>query len=210
MFGVMEVKCSTAPDGSTVTVDGVGSVFQEQLPRLLIRMPLAARIKTSGCIVGSLLTANSLDLDIAGGDQWTIGRVSGAFDLHDSGSGHVRTGDLGRLSAQIAGSVHVTTHAISDGLDMHVAGVGGLHALQVSGPVDVQIAGQGTVNVSGGHATRFAVDIAGQGDVQDDGVADSLDVHIAGQGTVRVGKVLGRIDKEIAGQGSVIVGGIGQ
>lgn len=209
-FGGQSLSCNIRPGGAHVSALGIGSFSRDQLPSLLVRMPLGARISTSGAVLGSLPTADSLALDIGGCDVWTIGQVKGRLDIHDAGAGRVLVGDAGEESAELSGTGEVRSGFVRRGLTVKIAGVGTVTAGQASGLVDVHIAGQGRVVIAGGQASRLSVEIDGQGQVTDGGVADSLDAHIAGQGDIRVAKVTGAVSREVAGMGTVTVGGVDQ
>lgn len=208
LLGARSAQCHVGPKGAHVLVVGVGDFAQDQLPSLLVRAPLETQISTSGAVIGSLPTADRLELRIAGCDVWTIGAVKGRLTLDASGFGHVRTGDVGEVSARISGESDLRTHAITHGLDARLSGAGDVRATDVSGPIDLHITGQGDVRIGGGHTGRLGVEITGQGDVTYGGVADRLDVGVSGQGDVRVAKVIGPVDKQITGIGRVVIGPI--
>ena len=68
------------------------------------------------------------------------------------------------------------------------------------------IPGSGDVVVGGGRPTTMKVSVAGSGDVDFQGVADSLRVRIAGSGDVHAREVKGDVSRMIMGSGSVRVG----
>ena len=100
----------------------------------------------------------------------------------------------------------VTTHEIANGAEFHVAGVGKIHTLAVSGPIKVHIAGHADVTIDGGHASDIDVHIAGSGKLNDHGAADTLEASIAGSGDINVAHVSGAVTKSIAGVGTINVG----
>lgn len=180
----------------------------DQLPSLLVRVPLDADIRASGMVIGSLPTAQSLELHTAGCGGWTIGHVTGRFELEDAGADNVRAGDVGELKAHLSGAGKVTVRNVVAGLEVHLAGASDVKAGQVSGPIELHIAGHGDVDLGPGHSSHMSVEIAGQGDVAYAGVVERLDVSIAGQGDVSVAQVTGSVNKSVAGQGTVTIGGV--
>jgi hypothetical protein len=191
----------------TVDVRGVGKVTYDNLPQLVVHVPLDARVETSGAVWGSVGRSNSLSLGNAGCGDWTVANVRGALKVSQAGSGDVRTGVSGDLRVSIAGSGDVTTQPTSGGAEVSIAGSGDVVIAAINGPLKGEIAGSGDIHVKGGHASNMEASIAGSGDIVFDGPANGLHASIAGSGDIRVGKVNGPITKSILGSGSVIVDG---
>jgi hypothetical protein len=200
------VNCNLGGPHPTVDVWGVGQVAVEDMPKIIVHMPMDAEVSTSGATIGEINRSDSLTLSIAGCDEWTVANVKNRLRIHDAGSGKIRTGTAGELSLNIAGSGNISTHAIANGLMAHIAGNGDVSVEEASGPVQVEIAGNGDVTIGGGHATHMRIAIIGSGDVAYKGVADSLSAAIAGSGEIAVAKVTGPVSKSIAGNGAIDVG----
>ncbi len=200
-------SCHGWADGQRVLVPGVGDFRPDDLPTLFVHMPLDAHIHAGGAIIGSLPSAQSLELHAAGCGTWTVGKVAGRFQLDEAGDDQIRLGRAGSLDAHLAGAGGVQARGVSDGVALHLSGASDLKIDQVSGPIELHIAGHGDVNLGPGHSPQMKVEIAGQADVRYAGTADRLDVAIAGQGDVDVARVDGPVNKSIAGQGSVTIGG---
>ncbi len=206
LLGRRAASCNYTSQHPSVTVWGVGSIDVDDMPQIIVHTPMDAEVSTSGATIGSINRADSLMLSIAGCDDWTVANVRGRLQIHDAGSGQIRTGAAGELSLNIAGSGALHTHAIANGVTAHIAGSGEVDIEQASGPIQVEIAGHGDVRIGGGHATDMRVSIVGSGDVAYKGVADNLRAAIAGSGEIVVAKVTGSVRKSIAGSGAIDVG----
>ncbi|MBV8800558.1 MAG: DUF2807 domain-containing protein [Alphaproteobacteria bacterium] len=80
-------------------------------------------------------------------------------------------------------------------------GTGRIDLAAVSGPLDLDIAGSGKVNV--GPTQSVKADIAGAGDTALGPIAGGLSVDIAGSGDISASRVNGPVKVDIAGSGSV-------
>ena len=202
-------RCRVGPDGTTVHVVGVGAFREDELPQILVRTPLAAKVSSDGAVIGSLPAADSLDLSIAGCDTWTIGVVKNHLDLNEAGDGRIRTGDLGSAHISIAGSADVATKAIARGLDLNISGSGDLTAASVAGDIDINIAGSGHVRINGGRAGVLRANVAGTGEITDQGRVEQLRLSTAGTADVHITEVAGQkgpVDRKIEGFGEIKVG----
>ena len=206
LIGRRAASCNFSAQRPSVTVWGVGAIDVDDMPQIIVRTPMDAEVSTSGAIIGSINRSDSLVLSIAGCDDWTIANVRGRLNIHDAGSGRIRTGAAGDLTLNIAGSASLRTRAIANGVHAHIAGAGEVDIEDASGPIQVDIAGHGDVRIGGGHATDMRVSIVGSGDVAYKGVADNLRAAIAGSGEIVVAKVTGEVRKSIAGSGAIDVG----
>ena len=198
--------CSTMFGKPTVQVRGLGQVAYDNLPQIVVRTPMDARVFAGGAVFGALGRADSVELSNAGCGDWTLANVKGLLKINEAGSGDARVGNAGELVVRVAGSGDIYAKEIAGPMTSDVAGSGDVTAESVSGPVHATIMGSGDVKVRDGHATELVVRIMGSGDVRFGGVADSLNAFIAGSGDVDVGKVTGQVKKMVAGSGDVNVG----
>ncbi|HXQ10940.1 MAG TPA: DUF2807 domain-containing protein [Caulobacteraceae bacterium] len=205
LFWGAHADCSGG-DAPWTDVPSVGRVAYADLPQITVRVPEDAVVEAGGAIYGSVGRSQSLHLRIAGCGAWTVANVAGGLDVVAAGSGRLHTGSAGRMSLSIAGASDATTTEVQDGLEVSIAGAGDVHVGQASGPVEVNMAGGGSVRIDGGRATSVGVNIMGSGDVDYGGVADTLQANIAGSGDIHAAKVLGAVSRSIAGAGSVEVG----
>lgn len=195
--------------GSAVNVEvrDVGRVNWENLPQIVVRTPMDAKVEVSGAVFGTIGRANSVSLDNAGCGDWTIANTRGKLDVDVAGSGDTRAGAAGSFHVSIAGSGDATAAAVSGPMRVDIAGSGDVRAGSINGRLDVNIAGSGDVKVGAGRASDVDVDIAGSGDVDFNGPTQNLSVNVMGSGDVKVARVTGQISRNIMGSGSVYVGG---
>jgi len=199
-------SCDSVMHRIYVRVWGVGRVAYEDLPVIVVRTPLDAKVGASGAVFGSVSRSDSLELANAGCGDWTVGNVRGELKISQAGSGDTRAGSAGKGTIHVAGSGDISTQTIAGGLTVGVAGSGDVTAASIDGPLNVRIAGSGDVKIGGGHATSADVHIAGSGDMVFKGRADSLKANVAGSGDVDVAHVSGPVSKSIVGSGDVNVG----
>ena len=200
-------NCHTSNGVISVSVKGK-SYDWENLPQIVVRVPMDAEVAGGGAVFGSVGRSNSLELSNAGCGDWTVANVAGDLKINLAGSGDVTVGAAGSLAVNIAGSGDVATAAIGGAVAVNIAGSGDVEAASVSGPLSANIMGSGDVKVRGGQVGAVAVSIAGSGDVILMAPADSVTAKIAGSGDVRVIRVSGSVIKKVAGSGEVIVGPI--
>lgn len=202
-------SCHMRDEGETIHVGGAGTFREEDLPELLVRVPMDAKVSSSGAVIGSLPKADSLNLSIAGCDRWTIGDIRGRLRLETSGEGRVRAGAVGRADIDVSGSAKVAVRKAEAGLAADISGAGDVHAGEVGGELVVDIAGSSHVDVDGGHIGRLKGSIAGSGEVNFGGTADRVKMDVAGSGHVTVAHVTGQpggVDQRIMGAGEIDVG----
>ncbi|HEY1447418.1 MAG TPA: DUF2807 domain-containing protein [Caulobacteraceae bacterium] len=206
-LGVRSPNCTSASGGKGVHVWGVGFTPYDQLPQIMIRAPMNVKIRASGAVFGTVGRSDSTELDNAGCGDWTLANTAGPATVRLAGSGDLRAGSAGSADVRISGSSDVNFANIRNGLNSSTSGSGDLRAGAVNGPMHVRIAGSGDVIAHGGQVTDMTVNVAGSGDVQFAGVAQSLQASVAGSGDVVVGRVTGNVTKHVAGSGTVSVGG---
>ncbi|HEY5409585.1 MAG TPA: DUF2807 domain-containing protein [Caulobacteraceae bacterium] len=198
--------CTTMFGKTMVHVRGIGEVPYDALPQIVVRTPMDVHASAGKAVFGAVGRADTVILSNAGCGDWTIANVKGKLAVNAAGSGDVRGGSAGELSAHVAGSSDVLLRQISGPATVDVAGSGDVSVASISGPLNISVAGSGDVRIDGGHASEMAAHIAGSGDVRFGGVADSLNASIAGSGDVDVGKVTGPVHKAVFGSGDVNVG----
>ena len=200
------MNCSMRGGQPRVMLFGFGAIEYADMAQVVVRTPKDVRLSAGGAVFGFVGGTDSLDLTSGGCGDWTVGNVRGQLKLLDAGSGDVHTGSAGSADLRVAGSGDVTTRAIASGAELSIAGSGDVNVEAASGPVKIRIGGSGDVVIRGGHAASLDVLVAGSGDVQYKGVADSFTGMVAGSGDVHVTKVTGPVKKSVAGSGDINVG----
>ena len=198
--------CNTVMGKRVVHVRGVGDVKWEDIPQVVVRVPMDAEVAAAGAVFGNIGRTDHLELSNAGCGDWTVANVKGKFELNQAGSGDTKAGSAGSAEINIAGSGDVKTQAIGGDLEINIAGSGGVTAASVNGKLEANIAGSGDVTVSGGRSRSVEVSVMGSGDVDFGGEADVVEISVAGSGDVRIAKANGPVHKSVAGSGDVIIG----
>ncbi|WP_395648076.1 GIN domain-containing protein [Terricaulis sp.] len=188
-----------------VNVRGYSNISREQMPRVTIHVPRALEVSLSGANQASIGPAESVEADLSGCGNTTIGDVAGALSIDASGSGDVTAGSAQSLDVDLAGSGEISIGAVANGADLDIAGSGEVTIASLSGDLDADAAGSGTVRINGGSIGSASVELAGSGDVDVTAPVRALDVDIVGSGDVSVNAAVGDLDAEIAGSGSVDV-----
>lgn len=218
-------NCRSINGVASVDVSGVGKVAWEDMPQIVIQVPMDASVGAGGAVFGSVGRSTSLKLANAGCGDWTVANVEGAMTLNVAGSGDMKAGSAGSADIKVAGSGDVATKGVRGKLTTSVAGSGDLvsgpvggslviriagsgdvDVAAVNGDIDVNIAGSGDAVIRGGKAGAVSVSIAGSGEVQFGGAATSVSARVAGSGDIRVASVSGEVKKSIIGSGDVVVG----
>lgn len=218
-------NCRSINGVVSVDIAGVGKVAWDDMPQIVIQVPMDARVGAGGAVFGSVGRSNSLTLSNAGCGEWTVANVAGALSINLAGSGDVKAGSAGSADIKVAGSGDVATTGVRGKLEASVAGSGDLVAgpvggaltirtmgsgdtdvASVNGDVDINIAGSGDALIRGGRAGAVTVSIAGSGDVQFAGAATTVTARVAGSGDIRLASVSGDIKKSVVGSGDVRVG----
>ncbi|HRD46813.1 MAG TPA: DUF2807 domain-containing protein [Caulobacter sp.] len=225
-FGRSRIRnCRSVGDQVSVDVTGVGSVSYDNMPQIIVQVPMDARVAAGGAVFGSVGRSKTLSLSSAGCGDWTVANVEGEMSINVAGSGDIRAGTAGSanlnvagsgdiataavrgsLSANVAGSGDVRTGAVDGGLAVNTMGSGDADVASVNGDVAVNLAGSGDTVIRAGRAGKVAISIAGSGDVMFAGSAGTLDAKVAGSGDIRVASVSGEVHKRSVGSGDVRVG----
>ncbi len=198
--------CRTVAGKPVVNIAGLGEVTYDDLPEVVIHMPMTVKLSVGEAVFGSIGRSESLQFANAGCGDWTVANVTGRMEISQIGSGDTHTGSSGGALLRISGSGDISTKAIHGGLSAVSAGAGNIEAASVNGPMDVRVVGPGDVRAADGAVTLMKVSIAGAGDVEFGGVAQSLDASIIGSGGIHVAKVTGPVARHLMGAGTVRVG----
>jgi hypothetical protein len=189
--------------GATIRGYGEGHFAATELPRITIRAPRSLSVDRSGAGTTEIGATQELRLDVSGCSTTTAGDVAGALELDVAGSGDIHAGAARSLNADIAGSADVVLGAVAEGAEIDIAGSGSVTMASLTGALNTDGAGSGSVDVQGGSVTTAEVDLAGSGGVTIAAPVQSLNVSIVGSGDVDVNGAVGDIEAEIAGSGSV-------
>ncbi len=132
--------CNTVMGKRVIHVRGVGDVKWEDIPQIVVRVPMNAEVGAAGAVFGSVGRTDHLELSNAGCGDWTVANVKGKLELNQAGSGDTKVGAAGSAEINIAGSGDVKTQDIGGDLEINIAGSGGVTAASVNGKLDATIA----------------------------------------------------------------------
>lgn len=205
-LGWRSVNCNGMFGRRQVTVIGLGTVNDANMPVVEVHTPRMVSVKASGAVFGSIGRGAGVTLVNAGCGDWSVANQSGPLHLSLAGSGDVHAGTAATTEIALSGSSDVFMRTAHGGLTARISGSGDVTADEVDGPLQANVTGSGDVKVSGGAVSDMKVVVAGSGDVRFGGVAQSLDASIAGSGDISAAKVMGLVAKHISGSGDVTVG----
>jgi hypothetical protein len=198
--------CRPVAGRSSVQLWGRGDVDYNDLPQLLVRMPLDARIFANGAVFGAVGRSRSLELVNQGCGDWTVANVADQLKVNQAGSGEVRMGAAGRASLNVSGSGSLLAQAIAGAVTAVSNSSGDITLGSVGGNLDARVAGSGSIHALAGSVPSLTASVAGSGSVRFDGVSERLNASIAGPGDVIVSRVTGKVTRRVFGPGAIRVG----
>ncbi|MGA7675662.1 MAG: DUF2807 domain-containing protein [Rhizomicrobium sp.] len=151
---------------------------------------------SAGYTESTIGNVSEATVSLAGSGKVTLGNVVGKLHAETAGSGDIHAGNAGEAHTEIAGSGSISTGSVARDLHIEIAGAGDFTATNVNGPVYVEIAGSGSVNIGGGEANPLHVEIMGSGDVTFGGVAVDPHIESMGSGNVRLKAYRGNLSNE--------------
>ncbi len=179
----------TVPRGTDVNIDGLVGNADIGDTQAALRLDAAV----TNAKIGKVASAK---IELGGDGRIDIASVTGDLDLEVGGSGKVRTGPIGDVHADIAGSGDAQFGTIANGLKLSIAGSGDVTAARVNGPVRIEIAGSGNVKIADGVADPLHLEVMGAGDFTFGGVAVDPHIEAFGSGSVRLKSYRGHLDNE--------------
>jgi hypothetical protein len=203
--GQLRGRVRRCEDGGGATVRGYGeaSFAAADLPRISIRAPRILSLDRNGAGTTEIGPTQELSLDLSGCSITTAGDVAGALELDMAGSGDFTAGSVRSLNADVAGSADIVIGNVAEGAEIDIAGSGSVTLASLTGYLNSDSAGSGSVTVQGGAVTSAEIDLAGSGGVRIAAPVQSLNVSIVGYGDVDPAGVVGELEAEIAGSGGV-------
>jgi hypothetical protein len=205
-LGWRSVNCNSLFGRRQVTVMGLGTVNDSDMPMVVVRTPRHVSVKAGGAVFGSIGRGAGVTLANGGCGDWSVANQTGPLQVSLAGSGDLHAGVAATTEISLSGSSDVFMRAAHGGLTAKISGSGDVTADEVDGPLHANVTGSGDVNVRGGAVSDMKVGVAGSGDVRFGGAAQSLDASIAGSGDVSAARVTGPVAKHISGSGDVTVG----
>lgn len=193
------LRVNISDNRGRVAIGGLGDVAVDDLPLVLVRVPMHASIRDSAYVLGRVDAAQSVDLVMNGGGAWTVGPVNGPLSIISSGSGDIHVTQAGDAIVDTMGGGAI----ILDGVGALKASLTGSGDFVVgrSGVTEVQNQGSGDMTL--GHAAALRVELNGSGDMTVGSVDNGLSLINNGSSDVRVNRVAGPVTLNLAGSGDV-------
>jgi hypothetical protein len=198
--------CPLAGGRRAVRIRDIGVIDLEDLPDLVVRTPLDARVRIGGGLYGVIGRSHSLDFSSRGCGAWLLGNVTGAMRLSETGSGAAMAGASGSADLSVAGTGSVAVKDVAHTLTAVSSDDGVITASSAQGPLNLRVAGSGGISIDAGQASRVVADVAGSGAIKFGGVAESLVASVAGPGYISIAKVRGPVARHVMGPGAIQVG----
>ena len=202
--GKLEMRGINCRDNG-VNVAGYGQLGLADLPQVIIRVPMDARVSFGGASYGEVGATKSLDFSEGGCGNWRLGDVAGKGEIDIGGSGTVNAGSVGDAEVNIGGSGNFRARSVAR-LEGNIGGHGDIDVDAVNGNSEINIGGSGNVNLAGGVSPKMEINVAGSGHVTFGGEVRDLEVNIVGSGDVHIKKVTGNISKSVMGSGNIVIG----
>jgi hypothetical protein len=198
--------CAAFGGQPVARVLGMSDIPFAEMPQIVVRTPLDARVSSGGEVWGQVGRSATLELANTGCATWTAADVRGRLKVSQTGSGATRTGAAGGATLSTTGSGAIATGAVTGPVAAMNLGSGDIDIAKVNGALNVRIAGSGKVRVAAGSVSTMQASIAGSGDVTLNGVAGSLNASVMGSGDVRVARVTGPVSQSVMGSGVIRIG----
>lgn len=203
--GQLKKKHLNCHGNEAVSVPDYGRVAKEDLPTIIIKVPMDFEISSSGASFGQIGAADSLSLASGGCGTWDIASVTNTAKIALGGSGDIRSGAAKAYELAIGGSGDIDVGA-AQSLKLSIGGSGRAKIAKLNGPAKIAIAGSGEAIIADGLVSDLDVSIAGSGDVLINAEVKDIQLSIAGAGDVRIAKHTGTLKKSVLGSGGVTVG----
>lgn len=147
-------------------------------------------------------------ISIGGSANCKIEPSCGILEISVSGSGNVTASDCNRMDCRIMGSGDIKIGKAEFGANISVSGSGEVLADLLCAPL-INIAGSGSVRAREVKGDEVNISIAGSGDVECGGEADTLKLKINGSGEFDAPKLtVGEAHISISGSGDITIGRI--
>jgi hypothetical protein len=203
--GQLDKKSINCYGSDSVKVSGHGRLPLSELPTIIVKVPMDAKISVSGASFGKIGPSTNLSLATGGCGQWDAANIANNAKLAIGGSGTVRMGNASAFELAIGGSGDIYTGA-TQSLKLAIGGSGKAVIGKLNGPAKISIGGSGEGFIKDGLITELDVAIAGSGDVVINAEVKDIKLSVAGSGDVRIAKHTGSIKKSIIGSGGVKIG----
>ena len=147
----------------------------------------------------------NLKLSMTGSGNFSAGRAMNT-DVQNQGSGDVDLRNVNAITAKLNGSGDLILGNVTSGLTLINNGSSDVSADRLVGPVSLNLAGSGDVNISGGQIPGFIMRGSGSGDVDFGGIAGTVNIDSNGSGDINIMKATGAVITKVNGSGEMHIG----
>jgi hypothetical protein len=197
--------CSSIHPGRGVRLPGYGWMSAGSALKITVHTPRNVHLTSSGAVLGDVQAAQGVELNTNGCSDWHFANVGGTLSVRQEGAASITAGSAGKMVFDLSGFTHVDL-AETHSLKVDLSGMGKVNLKSISGPVDANLSGMGSVDIDSGRAEHVQADVSGVGAFRLHGSASDLDATVSGIGGVHVDHVLGVVHKSVSGIGHVTVG----
>ena len=96
--------------------------------------------------LGNVRAAQAVALSTNGCSQWRIGDVSGALAIDQAGASNITAGSAGKAVLDLSGLTRIDMTSVRE-LNVDMSGMGKVRLKSISGAVDANLSGMGSVNI---------------------------------------------------------------
>ena len=188
----------SVPTGAPLTTDD----FAGEIQAGDLDAPLVFQGK--GSVKGQIGNVTEAYIDLSGSSELVIGKVEGNLLLDLSGSTEIRVASSGPATIGASGSSEVRIGPVEGGLKIDSSGSTDIRTESVNGPVSIRSSGSGDIDIGGGQADPFVVNVSGAANVSFAGVANDPDIKVSDTANIRIGSITGTLRS--SGSGNIVIG----
>lgn len=189
----------------SVRLDGYGTLAQTDLPQIVIHTPKATSFSAGGDVSTTVGASQGVDATLSGCGDTQIADTTGLLHIKLRGVGHANAGAAHGLEVELEGTGGVNAGAVTDHANVVTAGTGDVSIASLTGALQSQNSGVGSLTIDGGQIGEAHVQLSGVGNAKINAPVQSLHAVIMGVGSVDVPATVGELDAEVMGPGSVHV-----
>lgn len=202
-FHGFSLRVNIDDNHNTVAISGLGAVNIDDLPLVLVRVPMHASVKDSAYVIGRIGPSQGVDLTMNGGGAWTVDPVSGPLSIINTGSGDIHVTQAGDAIVDNMGGGAITLDSVGN-LKASLTGSGDF-IVGHSGVTEVQ--NQGSSDMTFGNVAAMRAELNGSGDMTVGTLGNGFTLINNGSSDVRVTRVSGPVQLNLSGSGDVSIDG---
>jgi hypothetical protein len=195
--------CGPQGPGGWMWVLGLGQVSYEDLPQVVARVPMDARVSADAAVFGEIGPAGRVELKASSCGAWTIANVQGPLVIRNTGAARIRAGDAARMTLIATSLGSIEARNASADLDARNTGSGDIKVARASGAIAARVTSSGSIHIGGGDASNVRALTTGSGDIRFGGRARTVQAGITSLGGIDLASVSDALDVSITGSGNM-------